>query len=164
MSDEKERKEMRGLPARLLNKSKRPLFLGTPHFSHILDARRVQHNTDAARGGGRRQVAPELSADNSIRPVCPQNLTPDAAELRRVGSGGVLRLVDKGNTFSQIEIRGRLILNALNFDQGSVLVLVAKTAFVSHDNSADVETVARDVIQWANGRRRAGRGVMWIKI
>ena len=107
---------------------------------HILDARRVQHNTDAARGGGRRQVAPELSTDNSIRPVCPQNFTPDAAELRRVGSGGVLRLVDKGNTFSQIEIRGRLILNALNFDQGSVLVLVAKTAFVSHDNSADVET------------------------
>ena len=72
--------------------------------------------------------------------MCPQNLTPDAAELRRIGSSGVLRLVDKGNAFAQVELGGRLVLDALNLDERGVLILVAKATFVSHDNSADIQT------------------------
>jgi hypothetical protein len=140
--------------ARLLNKSSailRPSSVPLFQKTH-LDAGRVQHNTDAAGGGGRRQVAPELGADNSIRPVCPQNLTPDAAKLCRVGSVGVFRLVDKGNAFSQVELCGRLVLDALHLDQGGVLVLVAQAALVPHDNSADVETVERE------------KGMVWLVV
>ena len=75
--------------------------------------------------------------------MCSQNLTPDAAELCAVGSGGIFCLVDEGNAFSQVEICGSFVLNTFYLDKRGVLVLIAKSTSVSHDNSTNIKAVVK---------------------
>jgi hypothetical protein len=91
-----------------------------------LDAARVQHDAHVGADGLRRQVLGELGADDAVVAVGTHDLAPDDAELGVVLQR--LALVDVRDLLAKVEVHVLLVLEALDLDERSVLVLVAQAA------------------------------------
>ena len=87
-----------------------------------LNSRRVEHDAARARDRAGRQVLAELCPHNAVVAVRTAHLPPDDAEFRVVHL--LLRLVDVGDAFAEVELGVAALVDVLNLDERRVLVLV----------------------------------------
>mmetsp|Transcript_1426 Transcript_1426/g.2164 ORF Transcript_1426/g.2164 Transcript_1426/m.2164 type:complete len:97 (-) Transcript_1426:11-301(-) len=71
--------------------------------------------------------------------MSPTNLSPIHSEFRSILSTSGRYLGDVGDFFAQIELSVFFGVEALDFDEGGVVVLVAEAAFVAEDGAVDVK-------------------------
>lgn len=72
--------------------------------------------------------------------MSPTNLAPIHSELGSVPSTIGRYLGDVGDLLAEVELSVFFGVEALDFDEGGVVVLVAEAAFVAEDGAVDVET------------------------
>ncbi len=85
------------------------------------------------------KVVGELGSDDAVGAVGAGHLAPHNAEA---GAGLVLSLalVDISDLLAQIVVGGGLVVDAIDADQGGVVVGVSTAALVAEDGTVDVET------------------------
>jgi len=71
--------------------------------------------------------------------MCAADSSPVHSKLGSVLSSGGRNFGNVGDTFSEVELDVFLRINSLDFDEGSVVVLVAEAALVAKDSAVYVE-------------------------
>lgn len=71
--------------------------------------------------------------------MSPTNLSPIHSELRSILASIGRYLGDVGDLLAEVELSIFFGVEALDFDEGGVVVLVAEAAFVAEDGAVDVE-------------------------
>jgi len=102
----------------------------------ILNTARVQHHTDFAADGCRRQVLLELGTDGADATMCTGDLAPNNAVHAAFLEG--LSLIDICETFAKVEFCLSLGLYTSNLHKSSVIILVRFASFVSQELSGDI--------------------------
>ena len=109
-------------------------------FSSLLrlDAARVEHDADLGAEGRGGEVAAELRAHHTLVAMRPHDPPPGAPELGAVLARR-LRLVDVGDALAEVEVGRGLVIDALELDEGGVLILVAEPALEAEHDALDVK-------------------------
>ena len=71
--------------------------------------------------------------------MAPANLTPVHSKFTSIFATSRRSLRDVGDALSKVELGIFLRVTALDFDEGCVIVLVAKATLVSEDGSGEIE-------------------------
>lgn len=71
--------------------------------------------------------------------MAPANLTPVHSKFTSILATSRRPLGDVGDAFTEVELGIFLRVTALDFDEGGVVVLVAKATLVSKDGSGEIE-------------------------
>lgn len=104
----------------------------------ILDAGRVEHDTDGRTERLRRQGSLELSTDLSTSPMRTSNLSPNSASLGTVD--GLLTTVDEGDTLSEVSASFELSRDVFEFEDGRGGGLSVLSTTISHVTSLNKES------------------------
>ena len=71
--------------------------------------------------------------------MSPTNLAPIHSKLGSILATTGRNLGNVGNLFTEVELGVFFGIEAFDFDEGGVVVLVAEAAFVAEDGAVDVE-------------------------
>lgn len=104
-----------------------------------LNVARVKHNPNPTSNTLWGEIPRELTLDYSIASVAPANLTPVHSELTSILTTTRRSLSDVGNTLSEVELSILLWVTSLDFDEGGVVVLVAKATLVPENGPRKIE-------------------------
>lgn len=83
------------------------------------------------------EVAGELGADDTVGAVGAHDLAPDNTELG-AGNGG-LGLVDVGDLLSEVVLASLGVVDAVDLQEGGVVVGVAATSAQKEDQNTEAE-------------------------
>lgn len=107
-------------------------------LARCLDARGVEHDTNASSESLRGDVVGELGTNDTRVTVRAGDAAPDDADL---GATNLLGgLVDVSDTLAEVELGLLGLLDTLDLDEGGVALGNALRALVAHDPSLDVKT------------------------
>ena len=98
----------------------------------------VKHNSNPTSNALWGEIPRELTLDNTVASMAPANLSPVHSELASILSTARRSLGDVGDALSKVKLGVFFGITSLNFDEGGVVVLVAKTTLVSKDGSWNV--------------------------
>ncbi len=104
-----------------------------------LNTRRIKHHANPPPNALRRQIPRKFTFDHSITSMCATHPSPVDSELGSILSSRSRDLGDVCDAFSEVELDVFLWIDSLDFDEGSVVVLVAEATFVSEDGAVYVE-------------------------
>ena len=98
----------------------------------------IEHNSDSGVGGASRDVLVELDSDHTGGSVGVHNLTPRASVSGVVG--GVLDLVNIGNSLTHVPLSIGLRLAVLDSDQSLVLPLMSSRSSETGEHTLLVQS------------------------
>lgn len=102
-----------------------------------LNAAGVHHDPNGATQAGRGQVGAELGLHNTSVAMGTHDLAPDAAEVGALLQGG--GLVHIGEPLASVEVSLLLGHNAIDLNEGGVVLLVCLAPLVPKDGTLNVQ-------------------------
>ena len=103
-------------------------------------ARGVKHDAHASTDALGGEVPRELAPDDAVATVTPANAPPIDPELRSVLAPRGRDLGDERDALAEVEFHLLLRVDALDLDEGGVVVLIAQSSLVPEDGAIAVET------------------------